>query len=262
MAKTTTVGKPIRALSLSVLVLLALALSVLAQTNKATISGTVKDPQGAVVPDARVVVTNIATNATREATTSNEGFYEVPLLDIGTYTVTASKEGFQTVKRENITVQTATESTVDFELPTGQITSEVTITADAPLVQAETSERGSIVTGRQVTELPLSGRNFTQLATLAPGVVRSNNVGVGGGPEARSFNNGDPRAGTGGPGSSNENGSTESSRFSRSGGANISANGQRATNNNFSLDGVDNNEPQFGTIGVFTNPDSIAEFKV
>ncbi len=64
------------------------------------------------------------------------------------------------------------------------------------------------------------------------------------------------------PASGNENGNTETSRFSRSGGANISANGQRPTNNNFSLDGVDNNEPQFGTIGVFPNPDSIAEFKV
>ncbi|MGA9998188.1 MAG: hypothetical protein WBP93_22435, partial [Pyrinomonadaceae bacterium] len=76
------------------------------------------------------------------------------------------------------------------------------------------------------------------------------------------FNGGDPRAGSGGPGSSNENGSSESSRFGRSGGGNLSVNGQRATNNNFSLDGVDNNEPQFGTIGVFPNPDAIAEFKV
>ena len=138
----------------------------------------------------------------------------------------------------------------------------MTITAEAPLVQTETSERGSVITGREVTELPLSGRNFTQLATLTPGVSRSSNTGFGGGPDGRSFNNGDPRAGSGGPGSGNAQGSTETSRFSRSGGSALSVNGQRPTNNNFSIDGVDNNEPQFGTIGVFPNPDSIAEFKV
>src|SRR5205823_9749327 len=114
------------------------------------------------------------------------------------------------------------------------------------------------------TDVPLSGRNFTQLATLTPGVARSGGVGsVGGtGPDARQFNNGDPRAGSGGPGSSNENGGTETSRFARSGGGGLIVNGQRPTNNNFSLDGVDNNEPQFGTIGVFPNPDAIAEFRV
>ena len=220
------------------------------------------DAQGAVVADATVKVRNIATGAEREVTSNEEGFYEVPLLEIGTYSVTVTKQGFSTVIRENITLQTSTETRVDVQLAVGEISNQVTITAEAPLVQTETSERGSVISGREITELPLSGRNFTQLATLTPGVVRSNNVGVGGGPEARAFNNGDARSGSGGPGSSNENGSSESSRFNRSGGANISANGQRATNNNFSLDGVDNNEPQFGSIGVFTNPDAIAEFKV
>src|SRR5205807_488047 len=132
-----------------------------------------------------------------------------------------------------------------------------------PLVETETSDRGSVVSGREVTELPLSGRNFTQLATLMPGVAASSNTGFGGtGPDARQFNNGDPRAGDGGPGSSNSQGSTENSRFARSGSGALTVNGQRSTNNNFSLDGVDNNEPQFGTIGVFPNPDAIAEFKV
>jgi hypothetical protein len=249
-------------LNLAVLFMLALALPVFGQTNKGTISGTVKDAQGAAIAEADVTVVNVATGAERQATTSSEGYFEVPLLEIGTYRVTVSKQGFQTVKRESVTIQTASTSVVDIVLPVGEIKTEVSVTAETPLVQTESSDRGSVVTGREVTELPLSGRNFTQLATLTPGVVRANSVGVGGGPEARSFNNGDTRAGNGGPGGSNENGSTESSRFSRSGGANISANGQRPTNNNFSLDGVDNNEPQFGTIGVFTNPDSIAEFKV
>lgn len=248
-----------KALFVSVLTMMALIFSVSAQTNKATLSGTVTDTQGAVVTDANVKVTNTATGQVRETTTNSEGYYEVPLLDVGAYTVTVSKTGFQTVKRENIVLQTATQTSADVQLSAGEITTEVTVTAEAPLVQTETSDRGSIVSGREVTELPLSGRNFTQLATLTPGVVRANNTGVG---EARGFNNGDARAGNGGPGGSNENGSSETSRFARSGGGSISANGQRSSNNNFSLDGVDNNEPQFGTIGVFTNPDSIAEFKV
>ena len=164
--------------------------------------------------------------------------------------------------QENVVLQTNDRLRIDLTLPPGSVSGEVTITAAPPLVETESSDRGSVISGREVTELPLSGRNFTELATLTPGVIRANTVGLGGGPEARSFNNGDPRAGSGGPGSSNPNGSSESSRFNRSGGAAISANGQRATNNNFSLDGVDNNEPQFGTIGTFPNPDAIAEFKV
>ncbi|MDQ3179663.1 MAG: carboxypeptidase-like regulatory domain-containing protein, partial [Acidobacteriota bacterium] len=231
--------------------------------NKAAISGTVTDAQGAAVIGADVTINSASTGTTRQVKTNSDGFYEVPLLDIGVYTVTVGKQGFQTVKRENITLQTASETRVDVQLSVGEITTEVTITAEAPLVQTETSERGSVVSGREVTELPLSGRNFTQLATLTPGVARASNTGAGGtGPDARSFNNGDPRAGNGGSGASNAQGSTETSRFSRSGGAGLIVNGQRPTNNNFSLDGVDNNEPQFGTIGVFPNPDSIAEFKI
>jgi hypothetical protein len=85
-----------------------------------------------------------------------------------------------------------------------------------------------VVTGREVTELPLSGRNFTQLATLMPGVAAAGNTGFGGtGPDARQFNNGDPRAGDGGPGSSNSQGSTENSRFARSGSGALTVNGQR-----------------------------------
>lgn len=264
MAYTTRIARLLATLTVSVLMALSLTATIFAQSNKATLSGAVTDAQGAVVTDADVTIRNIATGATRQIKTNADGFFEAPLLDIGAYEVTVTRQGFQTVKRENITLQTGTETTVDVQLPAGEVTSQVTVTAEAPLVQTETSERGTIVTGREVTELPLSGRNFTQLATLTPGVARSSNAGGAGGtgPDARSFNNGDPRAGNGGPGASNAQGSTESSRFSRSGGAGLIVNGQRPTNNNFSLDGVDNNEPQFGTIGVFPNPDSIAEFKI
>ncbi|MDT4955229.1 MAG: hypothetical protein QOJ02_3367 [Acidobacteriota bacterium] len=245
-----------------VLLLAVFALPTFAQTNKGTITGTVTDQNGGTVAGATVTVINVETNAEKSTTTSDDGNYEVPLLEPGSYRVTVSAPNFKKTIQENVTLQTAARQPVDVVLQTGEVGAEVTVTAAPTLVQTESSDRSSVITGREVTELPLSGRNFTQLATLTPGVSRANNVGLGGGPEARSFNGGDPRAGNGGPGGSNENGSSESSRFNRSGGAALSANGQRATNNNFSLDGVDNNEPQFGSIGVFPNPDAIAEFKV
>ena len=245
------------------LVLGILALPTLAQTNKADILGTVTDSNGAAVQGATVKVTKVDTGATREVKSGDSGEYQVPSLEIGIYKITVTKQGYQTVTQENIVLQTSDRLRIDLALPPGNITSVVTITAGAPLVESESSDRGTVVTGREVTELPLSGRNFTQLATLMPGVAQSGNTGFGGtGPDARQFNNGDPRAGSGGPGASNSQGSTENSRFARSGSGALTVNGQRSTNNNFSLDGVDNNEPQFGTIGVFPNPDAIAEFKV
>jgi hypothetical protein len=241
-----------------VLLITGLTISGMAQTNKASIVGTVTDTNGGAVQNAKVTITNVETNQVREVTTSGDGTYEAPLLDIGNYRVSVSAPNFQTVIQENVTLRTGSRQPVDIQLTPGEVGAEVTISAAPSLVESETSERGTVVTGREVTELPLSGRNFTQLATLTPGVSRGANIFS----DARQFNNGDPRSGGGGRGGSNENGSTETARFSRSGGASLSANGQRPTNNNFSLDGVDNNEPQFGTIGVFPNPDAIAEFKV
>lgn len=245
------------------LVLGILALPTVAQTNKADIVGTITDSNGAVVTGATVKVTKVDTGATREVKSGDSGEYQAPSLEIGTYKVTVTKQGFQTVTQDNIVLQTNDRLRIDLTLTPGDVTGVVTVTAAAPLVESESSDRGTVINGREVTELPLSGRNFTQLATLTPGVAASGNTGFGGtGPDARQFNNGDPRAGSGGPGASNSQGSTENSRFARSGSGALTVNGQRSTNNNFSLDGVDNNEPQFGTIGVFPNPDAIAEFKV
>jgi hypothetical protein len=239
--------------------LAAFALPAFAQTNKATLTGTVTDQNGGTVAGASVTITNTETNAERTVTTSDSGSYEAPLLDPGNYRVTASAPSFKKTVNDSVTLQTGARQGLDIVLQPGDVGAEVTITADAPLVQSESSDRGSVITGREVTELPLSGRNFTQLATLTPGVSR---VSIGTLSDARANNNGDPNAGGQGPGGGNPVGSTESARFARSGGAVLSANGQRPTTNNFSVDGVDNNEPQFGTIGVFVNPDAIAEFRV
>jgi hypothetical protein len=242
-----------------VLLLAAFALPTSAQTNKGTITGTVTDQNGGTVAGATVTVINVETNSEKSTTSGDDGNYEVPLLDPGNYRVTVSAPNFKKTIQENVVLQTGARQPVDVVLQTGEVGAEVTVTAAPSLLQSETSDRGSVVTGREVTELPLSGRNFTQLATLTPGVSR---VSIGTLSDARANNNGDPNAGGQGPGGGNPVGSTESARFSRSGGAVLSANGQRPTTNNFSVDGVDNNEPQFGSIGVFVNPDAIAEFRV
>jgi hypothetical protein len=247
----------------TILLIAAFALTAFAQSNRAEITGTVTDPNGAAIKDATVKITNPATGASREVKTSDEGNYSAPSLDIGIYIVEVSATGFKTERRENVKLNVGDKLGVDVVLQAGQVSDVVTVTAEAPLVQTETSERSSVVSGREVTELPLSGRNFTELATLTPGVARAANAGVGGaGPDARQFNNGDPRAGNGGPGGTDARGDTPTSRFARSGGGSLTVNGQRPTNNNFSLDGVDNNESQFGSIGIFPNPDAIAEFRV
>ncbi|MEP6636326.1 MAG: TonB-dependent receptor, partial [Acidobacteriota bacterium] len=238
------------------------AMPAFAQSNKGAITGTVKDQSGAIVQNAQVTVTNSGTAATRDANTRDDGTFDVQLLEPGIYRVEIVPPAALNLKKavqQNVTLQTGQTLPLDIILETGSVGAEVTITAAPSLLATETSDRSSVVTGREVTELPLSGRNFTQLATLTPGVSR---VSIGTLSDARANNNGDPNAGGQGPGGGNPVGSTESARFSRSGGAVISANGQRPTTNNFSVDGVDNNEPQFGSIGVFVNPDAIAEFRV
>jgi len=230
-----------------------------AQSSKGSIVGVVRDQSGAVVPNAKVTVTNVQTNQTRDVESNGDGEYVVALLDVGTYDVEASAGGFSAGRVEQVILQVGDRIAIDVTLAPQGASESVTITAtDVPLVQTETSSRGDVITGRQITELPLSGRNFTQLATLTPGVTRSS---IGPITDQSQFNQGDPNAGSV-PGLGDSRGSTEAARFSRSGGAAISANGQRPTNNNFSLDGVDNNESTFGSIGVFPAPDAIAEFKV
>jgi hypothetical protein len=229
--------------------LISLSLSLSAQSNKGTIIGTVKDPNDALVNEAKITATNRATGDVREATTNDEGTFTLPNLDPGRYRVTIEATGFQTITYEEVMVETNSRLPLDakFSTVTGGGAS-VTVTDDAaPLVESESSVRGDIITGRQVTELPIPQRNFTLLAGLSPGVTRPALGGIGGGGNFE----------TGGPGKG-----TESTRFRESGGSIISANGARVTNNNFSLDGIDNNESQFGQIAIFPNPDAIQEFKV
>ena len=193
---------------------LVMAIPIMAQTNKGTIKGSVTDQNGAVVQKAQVTVTNVETNAGRTVSAGDDGLYEVPLLDPGKYKVSVKAPSFPETIRENITVQTASTEVVDVTLTAGGVGGTVTVTSAPNQLETETSDRGSVVSGREVTELPLSGRNFTQLATLTPGVSR---VTIGTLSDARANNNGDPNAGGQGPGGGDPRGSTESARFARSG---------------------------------------------
>src|SRR5215203_2610654 len=228
----------------------ASAISAVAQNNKGAIIGTVKDPNDALVAKAQVKVISVKTGEERTADTTDDGTFIVTNLEPGAYNVTVEGAGFQPVTVQ--AVQVETNSRTPLEVKFGNIaagSTSVTITADsAPLVESETSVRGDLITGRQVTDLPISQRNFTLLAALSPGVLRPNLGLLGGG--------GNFVAGGGGQNN------TEATRFRESGGSVLVVNGARATNNNFRLDGVDNNESQFGQIAIYPNPDAIAEFKV
>ncbi|PYS93170.1 MAG: hypothetical protein DMF64_05670 [Acidobacteria bacterium] len=232
--------------------LVALALPLYAQNNKATIVGTVTDPSSAVVVGAKVTATNLATNETSApVTTDSDGTYTIPNLVPGNYRVTVEQTGFKTYVQEPVIVETNARVPIDVQLTLGQLGGEtVTVTSEGPVVESETSVRGDLITGREVTDLPIAQRNFTLLAGLSPGVTRPA-VGVLGGSGTFSNGSGSPVGN-----------STESTRFRESGGSVLAVNGARPTNNNFTLDGVDNNEGQFGQIATYPPPDAIAEFKV
>ena len=237
-------------LLLLALLTLIFAISALAQNNKGAIVGTVKDPNDALVAKAQVKVTSMKTGEVRTTDTTDDGTFTVTNLEPGPYTVTVEASGFQSVTIEAVQVETNSRQPLDVKFASVATSSaSVTITAEsAPVVESETSVRGDLITGREVTDLPIPQRNFTLLAQLSPGVTRPNLGLLGGG---GNFVNG-------GGGQNN----TEATRFRESGGSVMVVNGARATNNNFTLDGVDNNESQFGQIAIYPNPDAIAEFKI
>src|SRR5918911_4362682 len=229
----------------------AFAFTASAQSNKGTITGTVTDPNGAVVKDAKVTATNVATGESHDATTGGEGTYTIPALDPGVYKITVNAQGFSQSVIDQVKVDTSSRQAVDVTLTAGGLGGDtVTVTAEAPLAETESSVRGDLITGKQVTDLPIPQRNFTLLATLSPGVTRPFVGVIGGGGNFE------------GGGSNPVGTSTESTRFRESGGSVLVVNGARPTNNNFTLDGVDNNEGQFGQIGIYPPPDAIAEFKI
>jgi hypothetical protein len=221
------------------LVCLGITQIVLGQADTARLQGTVTDPQGAVVSGATVTVTNIGTGFAQTAPTNELGYYTVTALPPGHYRIEVSQSGFQKVVRE-LDLQVAQVALADFSLAVGAVTQSVTVEAGQPVIDPADSALGEVVESRQVTQLPLNGRNFTQLATLVPGVNRGVPTGsaTGAGNNAETFRDGE------------------------TGGASLSVNGLRPQNNNFILDGIDNNETLVNTIVFFPPADAIDEFRV
>src|SRR5215213_5604394 len=155
------------------------AMSVSAQEFRGTITGTVNDPNGAVVAGASVVVRNTETNISNTVTTNESGSYTVRFLVPGTYTITATSQGFKTSTRERVTINVDDRLTVDFQLEIGA-SAEVNIVADTEVLERGTVSTGTVITQRQIEELPLPEGAAYNLATQAPGVSYTGNPNFSG----------------------------------------------------------------------------------
>jgi len=213
--------------------ILMLSASASAQVDRGTIVGTVSDATAARVAGARVTVANLETNQAVELSTDDEGNYSAQLLRIGRYSIRVEKQGFQNSVESSVDVGINQVVRVDFSLKLGSTSETVEVSSAPPLLQTDTSSLGTIETEKRITDLPLNGRNFIQLAYLGPG------------------------ANGGQTGSNVSGGVFENERADEA----ISVNGLRVTNNNFLLNGVDNNEFGLGGTIVLPPPDAIQEFR-
>jgi hypothetical protein len=141
-----------------------------AQTTTAQVSGQVTDPTGAMIPQASITITNVDTGLSRKVETSGTGYYVIPLLPPGNYKLTVEKQGFQTAEYPSFILQVNQTLALDVVLKVGMVTQSVRVEAQAPLLQATSSNLGAVITNRAVVDLPLNGRNFTQLLLMTPGV--------------------------------------------------------------------------------------------
>jgi Carboxypeptidase regulatory-like domain len=148
-----------------------LALRLLAQVDTGTIVGTLHDPSGAAVPSATVTIVEKSKNTSTVVHSDEKGDYTSPPLRVGTYLVTAEAPGFKAVTRDNLTLQVQDRLRIDFDMQVGQISEKVLVSSEAPPIQTETSSLGQVISANVMTELPLNGRDYVQLATLTTGVV-------------------------------------------------------------------------------------------
>ncbi|MBB5057934.1 hypothetical protein HDF16_002640 [Granulicella aggregans] len=214
--------------------LLAGVTSAFGQLTTADIIGTTTDGSGAVIPNANVVLLNLATHEQRTATTSQSGDFTFTLLPTGHYSVTVTAPGFKASVTKDLAVEAGDRARADAHLELGAGSETVEVTAATPLLQAENATVSSTVTAKAVQDLPLNGRNFVQLVQLVPGANE-------------------------GPGNGLTSGGRPDDRRSTSG---FSVNGQDDTLNNYVIDGIDDNERVIGTIGVKPNVEGIQEITV
>ena len=217
---------------------LATSLPLLAQVAGGTLSGTVKDPSGAGVPNAEVVIKNSATGITRDVTTNAEGFYTAANLLPGNYEVAVSATGFNTEINRRITINVGSQPVFDLVLQIGTVSNTVEVTTEAPTVQLTSSDISATVNATTVRELPLNGRSWTDLAALQPGVATIETQ--------PSF--------------------STSNRGNRGFGQQLTISGARPQQNNYRLDGISLNDYANGApgsvLGGNLGVDAIQEFSV
>ncbi|HEY2546607.1 MAG TPA: carboxypeptidase regulatory-like domain-containing protein [Candidatus Acidoferrum sp.] len=200
-----------------------------AQDATGRVTGIVYDPSGAVIADAHVTVTNVATHISREATSDSTGFYQVLALPVGYYTVAVQHQGFRSLTTEQSKLEINQTLKIDVKLEVGSSTETVTVESDAGTVETINPTLGSTVSERTVQDMPLNGRNALDLALLQPGVLPADNP-------------------------ANASGGTGGLQFSIGGG--------RSDSNTFVLDGGLNNDLLDNGVVYNPNPDSIQEFRV
>jgi Carboxypeptidase regulatory-like domain len=226
----------LRAVTCVFLALWVYPLVIYAQADMGTIAGTVTDTSGAVITNAVITVTELGTNTKTTVKTDVQGSYIATPLRVGNYSLTVETPGFKTETRTGIVLRVQDRLRVDFTLQIGSVNETVNVHESAPVVDTDTSALGDVISSRQITDLPLNGRDYTQLATLTTGVVKITENGGG------------------------INGATTPTN-GNAGGA-FSVNGTRGNLNNFLLDGVDNNSNDNAGNILHTNVDAIQEFKV
>lgn len=160
--------------TLAAIFTLSVFINVFGQEFRGTITGNVTDPNGAAIAGATVVVKNVETNVSQTVTTNEDGAYTVPFLLPGKYSITITNEGFKTSTQENITLNVDDRLTIDFKMEIGSVT-EVNVIADTELIERGSVTTGTVITERQITELPLSEGAAYSLATQAPGVAYTGN---------------------------------------------------------------------------------------
>lgn len=202
-----------------------------AQTDQGAITGIVQDSSGAVIPNAQVAVTDVDTGLTLQGKSNSAGVFVFSPLKIGNYTVTATAQGFKTVTRENLHLDIQQHLNVGFTLPPGSVSETVKVTSAAPLLQTQDAAVGQVISTQTINDTPLNGRNWVYIAQLTAGVAP-------------------PFGNTRGSGSGD-----------------FVANGQRAEQNNFILDGVDNNTNLVDFLNgssyiIRPPPDALSEFSL
>jgi hypothetical protein len=198
------------------------------------ITGTVTDATGASVAGSTITVTNTATQQVRTAPSNATGNFDIPFLLPGNYKVRAAKSGFKVATQSNVDIQVGGVARIDFKMEVGELSQQVEITAAAPLLNTESVALGNVIETKQIVDLPLNGRDYLNLVELNPDTV------VGQVPAT---------------GSSGLQGGLRASES-------ISIAGQRLEYNHYTLDGIENTDPNFNSYIMHPSVDAIQEFKV